>query len=66
MDDFGGTRSDPGMLGSGIYFAESTRYIISHIMQCSTHVISIIQVFNIHSKAVLYMFKEMSAKLKTH
>ena len=23
VDDFGGTRSDPGMLGSGIYFADS-------------------------------------------
>jgi len=25
VDDFGGTRSDPGMLGSGIYFASSSR-----------------------------------------
>ena len=25
VDDFGGTRSDPGMLGSGIYFAGSAR-----------------------------------------
>lgn len=23
VDDFGGSRSDPGMLGSGIYFADS-------------------------------------------
>ena len=23
VDDFGGKRSDPGMLGSGLYFAES-------------------------------------------
>lgn len=26
VDDFGGQRSDPGMLGSGIYFASSARY----------------------------------------
>lgn len=26
VDDFGGKRSDPGMLGSGIYFASSARY----------------------------------------
>ena len=26
VNDFGGTRSDPGMLGSGIYFASSSRY----------------------------------------
>ena len=26
VDDFGGSRSDPGMLGSGIYFAGSARY----------------------------------------
>ena len=26
VDDFGGQRSDPGMLGSGIYFANSARY----------------------------------------
>ena len=25
VDDFGGTRTDPGMLGSGIYFASSSR-----------------------------------------
>ena len=25
VDDFGGKRSDPGMLGSGIYFADSAR-----------------------------------------
>ena len=25
VDDFGGTRSDPGMLGTGIYFAGSAR-----------------------------------------
>lgn len=25
VDDFGGTRSDPGMLGAGIYFAGSAR-----------------------------------------
>ena len=24
VDDFGGKRSDPGMLGSGIYFADSS------------------------------------------
>ena len=28
VDDFGGTRTDPGMLGSGIYFASSARYFI--------------------------------------
>ena len=27
VDDFGGSRSDPGMLGSGIYFAASARYV---------------------------------------
>ena len=27
VDDFGGTRSDPGMLGAGIYFAGSSRYV---------------------------------------
>lgn len=27
VDDFGGTRTDPGMLGSGIYFASSARYV---------------------------------------
>ena len=26
VDDFGGQRSDVGMLGSGIYFASSARY----------------------------------------
>lgn len=26
VDDFGGQRSDPGMLESGIYFASSARY----------------------------------------
>lgn len=26
VDDFGGTRSDPGMLGAGIYFADTARY----------------------------------------
>jgi len=26
VDDFGGKRSDPGMLGSGIYFSSSARY----------------------------------------
>ena len=26
VDDFGGQRSDAGMLGSGIYFASSARY----------------------------------------
>ena len=31
VDDFGGTRSDPGMLGAGIYFAGSARFVI-----CST------------------------------
>ena len=25
VDDFGGTRTDPGMLSSGIYFASSSR-----------------------------------------
>lgn len=25
VDDFGGKRSDPGMLGSGIYFANAAR-----------------------------------------
>ena len=25
VDDFGGSRSDPGMLGAGIYFAGSAR-----------------------------------------
>ena len=25
VDDFGGARTDPGMLGSGIYFASSSR-----------------------------------------
>ena len=25
VDDFGGTRTDPGMLGSGLYFASSSR-----------------------------------------
>ena len=29
VDDFGGKRSDPGMLGSGIYFASSARYGLS-------------------------------------
>ena len=28
VDDFGGTRSDPGMLGTGIYFAGSARYVL--------------------------------------
>ena len=27
VDDFGGTRSDPGMLGSGIYFASDPRSV---------------------------------------
>ena len=27
VDDFGGTRSDPGMLGAGIYFASSARCV---------------------------------------
>ena len=27
VDDFGGSRSDPGMLGAGIYFAASARYV---------------------------------------
>ena len=26
VDDFGGKRTDPGMLGHGIYFAEAARY----------------------------------------
>ena len=29
VDDFGGQRSDPGMLGSGIYFASSARYVLN-------------------------------------
>ena len=33
VDDFGGTRSDPGMLGAGIYFAGSARYVVYNIMQ---------------------------------
>ena len=35
VDDFGGTRSDPGMLGSGIYFASSARYFhfICHLLE---------------------------------
>ena len=32
VDDFGGTRSDPGMLGSGIYFASSSRLTEMSIM----------------------------------
>ena len=35
VDDFGGTRTDPGMLGSGIYFASSARYIF--IIFCHSH-----------------------------
>lgn len=28
VDDFGGTRTDPGMLGAGIYFAGSSRFAL--------------------------------------
>ena len=28
VDDFGGTRSDPGMLGSGIYFASDPKLVV--------------------------------------
>ena len=38
VDDFGGTRTDPGMLGSGIYFASSSRLTevltIYHVINC--------------------------------
>lgn len=27
VDDHGGTRSDPGMLGAGIYFASAARFV---------------------------------------
>ena len=32
VDDFGGTRSDPGMLGNGIYFASAARYILIYVL----------------------------------
>lgn len=38
VDDFGGTRTDPGMLGSGIYFASSSRltevFTIYDVINC--------------------------------
>lgn len=30
VDDYGGKRTDPGMLGHGIYFANSARCVLNH------------------------------------
>ena len=35
VDDFGGTRTDAGMLGTGIYFASSARYLILFKCRCT-------------------------------
>lgn len=39
VDDFGGTRTDAGMLGNGVYFASSARYVevkLTQIKFCKT------------------------------
>lgn len=34
VDDYGGKRTDPGMLGHGIYFASSAR-CVSRVRMCT-------------------------------
>ena len=40
VDDFGGTRSDPGMLGSGIYFASDPKLVVAIILASVLYVAS--------------------------